>query len=470
MSNNKKPSSGPVRLEVPTNGLTRRHFIYTTAMAASSMALSAYALPKVNYKSPNEKLNIGLIGVGGKGEADSAGLAGENIIAMSDVDKNTLAKGAKKWPGASQYQDYRKMIEKEKSLDAVTVSIPDHHHAPAAMMAIKAGKHVYCQKPLTHTIWEARELTKAAKKYGVATQMGNQGHSGDGNRRLCEMIWSGVIGNVREAHCWTNRPIWPQGLNRPKGYDTVPASLDWDLWIGPAPMRPFVDKWPAEPGVKQSRGGHVYHPFAWRGWWDFGCGALGDMGCHVMDGANWALKLCAPTSVELVDSSPINKEMAPSWSIIRYEFPARGDMPPCTLTWHDGGKLPQRPAEMEAEHFEESGTLFIGDKGKITCGTYGERPRLLPESSMADYKRPEESIPRVPNNSPYDDFIRACKGGPAACSNFDVSGPFTEMVLLGNLALRLGGKIEWDSEKMKVKGHPEADILIHKKYRRGWKV
>ncbi|EEF61556.1 Gfo/Idh/MocA family protein [Pedosphaera parvula] len=470
MSNNNTPSSNPIRIEVPSKGLTRRHFIYTTALAASSLALSAYAAPKVKYKSPNEKLNIGLIGVGGKGEVDSEGMSGENIIAMCDVDSKTLAKGAKKWPGATQYRDFRKMIESNHEIDAVTVSIPDHQHAPAAMMAIKAGKHVYCQKPLTHTIWEARELTLAARKYKVATQMGNQGHSGDGNRRLCEMVWSGAIGNVLEAHCWTNRPIWPQGRQRPAGSDPVPAHLDWDSWIGPAPMRPFKDKWPAEPGVKQSHGGTVYHPFAWRGWWDFGCGALGDMGCHVMDGANWALKLGAPTSVELVDASPINNEMAPSWSIIRLHFPKRGDLPACTLTWYDGGKLPARPAEMEAEKFPESGTLLIGDKGKLMCDTYGERPRLLPESSMVDFKKPEPTIPRVPNNSPYDDFIRACKGGPAACSNFDVSGPFTETVLLGNLVLRMGKNIEWDCEKMRVKGMPEADQYIKPKYRKGWKV
>lgn len=442
--------------------LNRRRFIYATALAASSLAAVGHALPRARLKSPNEKLDIGIIGCGGKGEVDSQGLAGENIAALCDVDVNALTKAALKWPYARRYRDYRVMLEREKTLDAVTVSIPDHQHAVAAMLAIKLGKHVYCQKPLTHTISEARALTLAARKFGVATQMGNQGHSSDDIRRLCEMIWSGVIGPVREAHCWTNRPIWPQGRGRPPGFDPVPANLDWDLWIGPAPMRPFHARWPD--------GANIYHPFAWRGWWDFGCGALGDMACHVMDGANWALKLGAPTSVEVVDSAPASSEMAPAWSILRYEFPAREGMPACKLMWYDGGVLPERPREMEAEQFGASGTIFIGEKGKIMCGEYCDRPRLLPESSMADYWRPDATIPRVPGNDPYQDFIRACKGGPPACSNFDVSGPFTEMVLLGNLALRVGRKIEWEPARMRAKNLPEADQFIQAHYRQGWKV
>ncbi len=460
-------SSEPTRIELPRRALNRRQFIYTTALAASSLALGGCATSR---KSPNEKLDVGIIGTGGKGSADSSGLSSENIVALCDVDANTLAKAAKKWPKARLYRDYRVMLEKERKLDAVTVSISDHHHAPAAMQAIKSGINVYCQKPLAHSISEARALTLAARKYKVITQMGNQGHSGDGNRVLCEMIWSGAIGQVREAHCWTNRPIWPQGLQRPQNSDPVPSHIDWDLWLGPAPIRPFVAKWPEGQAAKWPSRQAVYHPFSWRGWWDFGCGALGDMGCHVMDGANWALKLGAPTSVEIVDSSPLSTDMAPSWSIIRYQFPTRGELPACSLTWYDGGKLPPRPAEMEAEHFPDSGTMLIGDKGKIICETYGERPRLLPESSMIDYKKPDPTIPRVPDNSPYKDFIRACKGGPAACSNFDVAGPFTEMVLLGNLVLRVGKKIEWDPVKMRAKNSPEADQYIHSHYRRGWKV
>jgi predicted dehydrogenase len=442
--------------------LNRRQFIYTAAMAASSLAVSSAGARAARLKSPNSKLDVGIIGVTGKGAVDSKGLSTENIVALCDVDADKLLIAAKKWPDARLYRDYRFMLEKEKHLDAVTVTIPDHQHACAAMQAIKSGINVYCQKPLAHSISEARALTIAARNHKVITQMGNQGHSGEGNRQLCEMIWSGAIGPVREVHCWTNRPIWPQGLVRPKTVDHVPSWLEWDLWIGPAPMRPYAAKWP--------EGRAVYHPFTWRAWWDFGCGALGDMGCHIMDGANWALKLGAPTCVEIVDSSPLFAESAPVWSILRYQFPARGDMPPCTLTWHDGGKLPPRPSEMEAEKFPDNGSLFIGDKGKIMSETYGERPRLLPESSMADYQRPATTIPRVPNNSPYEDFIRACKGGPPACSNFDVAGPFTEMVLLGNLALRVGKKIEWDPVNMRVKNTPSADQYIHAHYRRGWKI
>jgi predicted dehydrogenase len=234
------------------------------------------------------------------------------------------------------------------------------------------------------------------------------------------------------------------------------------LWIGPAPTRPYLSKWPD--------GRAVYQPNVWRAWWDFGCGALGDMGCHIMDGANWALKLGPPTKVEIVDSAPLCSETPPSWAILRYHFAARGEMPPCTITWHDGGKQPPKPRETEEDVLEGNASLFIGEKGKILSGCYGERPRLLPESSMADYKRPDPTIPRVPDNSPHQDFIRACKGGPAPCSNFDISGPFTETVLLGNLALRVGKTIEWDSRKMRVKNVPDADQYIHGHYRKGWKV
>ncbi len=459
---NSKSSSEPARIELPRRGLNRRQFIYTTALTASSLAISASAVSKAQFKSPNEKLDFAVIGAAGRGGDDAGNFAGENIVAVCDVDSNVLADVGRRWPKARLYRDYRIMLEREKTIDAVSIGIPDHHHAPAAMQAIKAGRHVYCEKPLTHTISEARALTLAAREYKVMTQMGNQGHCGTGNRELCEMIWAGAIGPVREVHCWSDRPIWPQGLPRPLGSDPVPGNVDWDLWVGPAPMRPYLNKWPD--------GRAVYQPNVWRAWWDFGCGALGDMGCHIMDGANWALKLGAPTKVEIVDSSPLCAETPPSWAILRYHFPARGDMPPCTMTWYDGGKQPAKPKEMEADRFDGNSSLFIGDKGKIISGCYGERPRLLPESSMADYKRPEPSIPRIPGDSPHQDFIRACKGGPLPCSNFDISGPFTETVLLGNLTLRVGKTIEWDSRKMRAKNAPEADQYIHGHYRKGWTV
>jgi predicted dehydrogenase len=459
------------RTEVKIAGINRRRFIYSSMLAASTLAVGgATAAPRVKFKSPNEKLNIGGIGTGGRGGSDIEGVSGENIGALCDVDSDHLAEAGRKYPGARLYADYRVMLEKEKELDAVTIGIPDHHHAPATMMAIGLGKHVYCEKPLTHTVWEARQMARAARRYKVATQMGNQGHCGEGNRQLCEMIWAGAIGPVREVHCWTDRckPFWTQGLRRPPASDAVPASLNWDLWIGPAPMRPYVANWPKDtPGAHQ---GAVYHPNVWRGWWDFGCGPIGDMACHIMDGAYWALNLGAPTSVEVVHSTEATADMPPRESILRFQFPARGELPPCALTWYDYGVKPPKPAESEANELADNGALLIGDKGKILTGCYGESPRLLPESSMVDYKRPPQVIPRVPGNSPHQDWIRACKGGPPACSNFEVSGPFTEMVLLGNLALRLGKTIEWDSKHLRAKNAPEAEAFVKKHYRSGWSV
>jgi predicted dehydrogenase len=352
----------------------------------------------------------------------------------------------------------------------VTVATPDHHHAPAAIRAIRAGKHVYVEKPLTHTVWEARQLTLAARQHGVATQMGNQGHSGNGIRELCEMIWADAIGPVREVHCWTDRAKgwWPQGLLRPPGSDPVPAYLDWDKWLGAAPARPYLHELPKN--LQTGSSTKVYHPSSWRGWWDFGCGALGDMACHIMDCPQMALKLGPPDTVEMVSSSPRVPEMPPVESILRYEFPARGELPPCVLTWYDSGQKPPKPPEMEAEKLDGNGMILIGDKGKIFCGVYGQNPRLLPESRMADYKRPPKTIPRVPGDSSHQDWIRACKGGPPACSNFDISGPFSEWVLLGNVALRVGKKLQWDSKNLRVTNAPEAEIFIKKAYRPGWEV
>jgi predicted dehydrogenase len=460
-----------VRVERATLQINRRHFIYTSALSCGALATGlASLMARPNYKSPNEKLDIAGVGTNGRAAADLEGVASQNIVALCDVDSNSLAEALKKYPGARPYTDYRVMLEKEKTIDAVTVAVPDHHHAPAAIRAIRAGKHVYVEKPLTHTVWEARQLTLAAREHGVATQMGNQGHSGNGIRQLCEMIWSGAIGQVREVHCWTDRAKgwWPQGMLRPPGADPVPSYLDWDKWLGAAPERPYLHALPEN--LKTDTSKFVYHPASWRGWWDFGCGAVGDMACHIMDCPQMALKLGPPDTVEMVSSSERVPEMPPVESILRYEFPARGDMPPCTLTWYDSGQKPPKPAEMEAEKLEGNGTLLIGDKGKIFCGVYGEKPRLLPESSMADYKRPAPTMARVPENSAHQDWIRACKGGPAACSNFDISGPFSEWVLLGNVALRVGKKLHWDSQNLRVTNAPEAAAFIKKSYRQGWEV
>jgi predicted dehydrogenase len=471
MPNTNEPAAGLLltRTEISLGRINRRRFLYSSAMAAGALAAGAgLGSRKVNYKSPNEKLDLGGIGCAGRGAADIDGVSSENIVALCDVDANNLAAMGARFPNARRYADYRVMLEKEKSIDGVTVGIPDHHHAPASMMAMSLGRHVYCEKPLTHSVWEARQMARAARKYEVMTQMGNQGHCGEGNRQLCEMIWSGVIGQVREVHCWTDRckGWWTQGLVRPVGSDPAPASLNWDLWIGSAPMRPYLANWPKE--ITAAKGGPVYHPAVWKGWWDFGCGSIGDMACHIMDGAYWSLKLGAPRSVEVVQSTGPTADMPPTRSIIRFHFPARGEMAPCTLTWYDGGLRPPRPAESEAKDLADNGALLIGDKGKILSGCYGENPRLLPESSMADYKRPPQSIPRVPDNSPHRDWIRACKSGPAPCSNFEISGPFTEMVLLGNVALRLNKTIEWDSKNLRVTNAPEAAAYVKPAFRSGW--
>ena len=438
--------------------MSRRQFLAGgIAAAAAGGCVRPRTRPAPRRVSPNDKLNIGIIGCGGKGWVDMEGVSGENIVALCDVDENTLNHAAKKYPAARLYRDYRGMLDEMKSLDAVTISTPDHHHAPAAMRAIRRGLHVYVQKPLTHNIREARLLTEAARRHRVATQMGNQGTSGDEIRETCEMIRAGAIGDVREVHIWTDRPIWPQGRDRPAGEDPVPRFLDWDAWLGPAPARPYKLKYP-------DLDREVYHPFCWRGWWDFGTGALGDIGCHVMNAPMWALDLGAPESAEVVETAEVKKESFPLWSVIRWDFPARGKLPPLKMFWYDGGKKPAKPPEMGTREWDEGGTLYYGDKGKILG------KRLLPDSLMRDYARPAPTIPRIPGEDHYRDWLIACKGGRPACSNFDFAGPLTETVLLGNVALRLGRKVAWDPKRLRVPGCPEADAIIRREYRKGWEV
>jgi len=373
-------------------------------------------------------------------------------VALCDVDSKRLAERAAKYPKAKLFSDYRKMLEEQKGIDAVIVSTPDHHHAFAAVMAMKLGKHVYCQKPMAHSIWEARLMRQVAARQKVATQMGNQGHSYDSTRRLVELVQAGVLGDVREVHVWTDRPIWPQGVDRPAGEDPVPENLLWELWLGPAPWRPYKKD--------------VYHSFKWRGWWDFGTGALGDMACHNTDAAFWSLKLDAPVSVE-AESSGANKETCPNWSIIRFEFPARGSMPPVRLTWYDGGKLPSRDL-VGGEELPKNGTIMVGSKAKIVFRDWNPNGfRLLPEDKFKDFQGPPQTVPRAPNG-PYREWIEACKGGPACLSNFEYAGRLTETVLLGNVAIRLGKKFDWDATNLKAMNTPEADQYIHREYRKGW--
>jgi predicted dehydrogenase len=362
------------------------------------------------------------------------------------------------------------MLEEQKDIDAVIVATPDHTHAVIAMTAMERGKHVYVQKPLTHSVQEARLLTEAAHKYKVATQMGNQGRSGEGARLICEWVWAGAIGKVREAHAWTNRPVWPSGIEveRPGETPEVPASLDWDLWLGPARLRPYHP---------------TYHPAKWRAWWDFGTGSLGDMGCHLIDPLFWALKLKYPTSVEanvskywhaFFQESAAKNEMFPRSTIVRFRFPAREEMPEVDLTWWDGGLLPSRPHALEAGRRLgdlDGGILLIGDEGIIKAGCYGESPRLVPEAAMKKYKRPPKTLERIPEGADghEQDWIRACKGGPPACSNFDYSGPLSETVLMGNLAVRFPDReLFWNGEAMEVTNDPDANAYVKREYREGW--
>jgi len=353
--------------------------------------------------------------------------------------------------------------EMAKGIDAVFVATPDHHHAPASMLALAHRKHVYCEKPLTHSIYEARRLAEAARQAKVATQMGNQGMSSEGTRLLVEFIQAGAIGPVREVHVWTDRPVnwWPQGVDRPAYTDPVPAGLDWDLFLGPAPERPYAEVHRDGP----FKGKKVYHPFVWRGWWDFGTGALGDIACHAMAPAFWALGLGLPAAVEARHSG-CNTETFPNWSVITYEFPARGERPPAKLVWYDGKQKPPRPPELEPErNLGDNGSLFVGEKGAILLD---QAPRLLPEAKMKEYKRPDPSIPRVPKDDHHEDWFLACKGGRPACSNFDFAGPLTEAALVGNLAIRFGKRIEWDGPAMKATNAPEAAPLVRREYRKGW--
>jgi hypothetical protein len=382
------------------------------------------------------------------------------VVAVCDVDWKNAEQTFYKLPDAKKYKDYRKMLEEMPEIDAVTISTPDHTHAPAAYMAMKLGKHVRVQKPLTHTIAEARLLNLTAVECGVTTQMGNQGNASDGVRELCEMIWSGVIGDIKEAHCWTNRPIWPQGIEKPLPSKPVPETMAWDLWIGAAPARPY------NPG---------YAPFKWRGWWDFGCGAIGDMACHIVNPVFWSLKLWeAPSyTVEVVKQEGMTKQTMPVKSVIKYQFPARAGLSPVDLYWHDGGLMPDRPAGVPADEElgnDRNGSLFIGTKGAVTCGTSGAKSRLLPSALMKDYKRPDPSIPRIPKENSYLNWLACCRTGDLASSNFTYAAPLTEVANMGNVALLAGVKIEFDVASMTITNNKKANRFLTKAYRKGWEL
>jgi predicted dehydrogenase len=466
---------------------TRRSFLKASTLTGAGFWIasrSAFA----QTRSPNEKMNIASIGVGGKGATDTREMAkcGCNIVALCDVD-DSRAKGTyEQFPDAKRFRDFREMLDKmHKEIDAVTVSTPDHQHAVATMMAIKMGKHVYTQKPLCHDVYEARMLTEAAGKYKVVTQMGNQGTADPGFRRAVEVVQAGAIGAPKEVHVWTNRPTWPQGTRALLQLRSVrdalhggqaekiepPKHLDWDLWLGTAPYRPFSD------GIDpKERGGYV--PWSWRGWLDFGTGALGDMACHTANMAFMACKLGYPTSVE-PEMAEWNGQTYPQWSVIRYEFPARGGLPPLKLTWYDGGK--DKPAWVsekltdlaEGNQLPSSGSLIVGEKGTLFSGNdYGARYELLPEDKFADYKPPASTLPRAPGKNHYREWVEACLANkPAMCmSNFGYAGPLTETVVLGCVAMRAGRKIDWDGPNMRITNVPEANAFLRREYRKGWEL
>jgi hypothetical protein len=471
--------------------LSRRHFLKYSSLAAGAVAVSGpYILRGQNL---NSKLNVAAIAAGGKGGSDIAHVAalGENVVALCDVDQNTLDRAGKTYPGAKLYRDYRKLLEEMgNSIDAVTVSTPDHHHAFAASLAMKMGKHAYVQKPLTHSIYESRVLRSLAKEKKVATQMGNQGSAGNGLRRAVEVIQAGVIGKPLELHVWSNRPIWPQGMARPEGEDPVPANLDWDMWIGPAPMRPF------KKGVYHSPGATG----AWRGWRDFGTGALGDMACHTVNMPFRALKLGYPNVIECEETSQLFPETYPKTSRIRFEFPAREGLPPMKFWWYDGNPRDNSNTKLLRPHpdltkeivqmqgdLPGSGCLIIGDKGKIYSGNdYGESFFLLRDnegkftqaSQHEALKYIPQTIPRLyadgergnTDQLQKKDWIAAIRGGSPAYSNFDVAAYLAEVILLGCVAMRVGvgKKLDWDGPNMKVTNAPEAAQYVKREYRKGW--
>ena len=452
--------------------LPRRRFLGSAGLAAAGFTIvPRHVLGTFQgTPAPSDKLNVAGIGIGGMGKNNIGRCASANIVALCDVDFELSKPVFEKYPDAKTYKDYRVMLDEMPQIDAVVIATPDHSHAVIAMACMSRKKHVYVQKPLTHSVSEARLLTEAARKYGVATQMGNQGHSGESTRLMCEWVWDGAIGHVREAHGWTNRPVWPQGVEMDRPSETVatPTGLDWDLWIGPAAYRPFNP---------------TYHPAKWRAWWDFGTGSLGDMGCHIIDPLFWALKLQYPVSVEanisrvwhafFEETEPKN-ETYPRSSIVRFKFPARGKLPPVAVTWWDGGLMPERPKGMEPGRRMgdlDGGILLIGDEGAIMAGCYGESPRIVPESLMKKYKRPKKTIERIEGGKDghEEDWLRACRGGKPASSSFDYSGPLSETVLMGNLAVRYPGReLFWNGAAMEVTNDKDANAYVRRTYREGW--
>jgi hypothetical protein len=461
---------------------------------ADSLSVRAYA--------QNKKLNVALIGVGGQGGAGHGMASAENVVALCDADRERMAEFAQKQPQAKTYTDWRKVYDNHKDLNLVLVATPDHTHFPAAYSAVTRGFGCYCEKPLTHSIWEARTLAEATKKMKVPTQMGNQGHAGQGNRRVVEWVRAGVLGEIKEVHTWTNRPIWPQGKIGPFKEAQAPENLNWDAWLGVAPMRPYF---------VGDDGKSPVHPFKWRGWFDYGCGAVGDMGCHTWDSVWWSMDPRAPLSAEPVKVVDLGTETFPMQMIVKWEFGPSAADSPCkrpgfVAYWYEGGLKPECPDEIKNDpaiedtpapqaqeeaaggkkgggkkgeqknkrELPRSGSLFIGTKGKLLVeGDYGDSPHLIPTARMQEFKTGEmQKIEKIPNSPGHrEELIKACRGEEAwdyPKSNFTYAGPLVEAMNLANVSVRLGKKISWDPKNLKCPGTPEADPLINRQYRKGW--
>ncbi|HTK78669.1 MAG TPA: Gfo/Idh/MocA family oxidoreductase [Gemmataceae bacterium] len=462
----------------PTKRLSRRQFLRAGAAAAGVFTIvPRHVLGGPGHLAPSDKVNVAVIGVGGRGRENVRELFKVNdcqIIAVADpAESFSTANFYYKSTGGrapaaaeiekhyaattpnhrcAQYEDFRVMLEKEKAIDAILCATPDHLHAYVSTVAMRAGKHVYCEKPLTHNVWEARRVAQVAKETKVATQMGNQGHSTEGIRQTCELIWSGAIGPVREVHAWVGTKRWnPTLTGRPPETMPVPAGLNWDLWLGPREPRPFHT---------------AYFPVAWRDFWAFGSSTLGDFGCHDLDSSCWSLDLRAPESIEAHAAGASDKEIGPHGAIVYYEFGPRGDKPAVKIAWYDGGLQPERPAALpNGEALPARGVLFVGEKGMMLCGGAGGKPRLL---GTGNGTPPTPTLPR--SNGHHRDWIDACKGGKPASSNFEYGARLSEIALLGVLSLRTGRRIQWNAAEMKASGFSGADAVIKESYRKGWEV
>ena len=433
--------------------LTRRKFLCDAALAGSGLVILSNS-GLVRGTPANSKLNIAGIGVGGRGAADIEGVAGENLVALCDVDHKHAAATFEKFPAAKRYTDFRKMLEEMyDEIDAVVIGTPDHTHAAPGVMAMKLGKHCYCEKPLTHSVYEARVMANVASENKLVTQMGTQIHAGNNYRRVVELVQTRAIGSVEDVHVWLGAnfegPAKPTDTSQPDAPTDrapVPEGLDWDLWLGPAPYRPYSP---------------AYAPFQWRYWWNFANGQLGDFFCHYCDLAFWALKLRHPTTVEA--EGPVHPESAAKWTIAKQQYPARGELPAVTLTWYNGGGYPAFVKERNIPLWG-SAVLFIGSKGMLIADY--NKHQLLPEAKFVDFQRPEPFIPDSIGH--HREWIEACKtGGPTTC-NFDYSGALTEAALLCNVALRTGEKLTWDAKNLKAVGCPQADVFLRRQYRQGW--